>query len=312
LDELALKLHQQVSAEATAWEAIDNLFSKRLLVREAFAAMISSRTPSLRFQVTANADPSEWRQAVHEALGFRSGDHVDALRNLSEWIWGGAIDHETRLLRSQCWRDALLNSDYSALAGAGLSKAFTDRLKQSTEPARIDIASLRAADALDMEFLKEGNKPENANSWQTVTDGSPGQRSAAMLAFTLSYGDSPLVLDQPEDDLDSALVSELIVKQFRDARWKRQLIVVTHEANIPVNTDAEMTVVLENADGSLRVMRTGQAEHAGPIDDPAVRKDIQDLLEGGVRAFVNRERRYDNELSKYRIDVGLMQPPTSE
>lgn len=312
LDELALKLPQQVSGEAKAWEAIDDRFSRRLLVREAFTAMISSRTPSLRFKVTANADPSEWRQAVHEALGFRSGDHVDALRNLSQWIWGGDIDHESRLLRSRDWRDALLSNDYSALTAVSLSKAFTDRLKQSTEPARIDIASLRADDALDMEFLKEGNKPENANSWQTVTDGSPGQRSAAMLAFTLSYGDSPLILDQPEDDLDSALVSELIVKQFREARWKRQLIVVTHEANVPVNTDAEMTVVLENADGSLRVMRTEQAEHAGPIDDPAVRKDIQDLLEGGVRAFVNRERRYDNELSKYRIDVGLMQPPPSE
>lgn len=97
-----------------------------------------------------------------------------------------------------------------------------------------------------------------------------------------------------------------------DRERYRQLIVVTHVANIPVNTDAEMTAVLGNADGSLRVMRTGQAEHAGPIDDPAVRKDIQDLLEGGVRAFVNRERRYDNELSKYRIDVGLMHPPTSE
>ena len=77
--------------------------------------------------------------------------------------------------------------------------------------------------------------------------GSPGERSAAMLAFTLSYGDSPLVLDQPEDDLDSALVSELIVTQFRDARWKRQLIVVTHEANIPVNTDAERTTALESS-----------------------------------------------------------------
>lgn len=127
-----------------------------------------------------------------------------------------------------------------------------------------------------------------------------------MLAFTLSYGDSPLVLDQPEDDLDSALVSELIVTQFRDARWKRQLIVVTHEANIPVNTDAELTVALESAGGTLRVMEKDGVPVSGPIDDASVREQIQHLLEGGVTAFVNRERRYDNELSQYRRDVQLL------
>ncbi len=307
LDEIALKLPQQVADEAQAWKEIDNLYAQRFAVRKAFTAMISLRTPSLRFIVSANADSSEWCRSIHEALGFRSGDHVEALRNLADWIWKDDQDEATRAERSQAWRGALLENDYAALATVSLTQAFVGRLKQSTEMARVEIASLKADDALDMESLKEGHKPENSNSWQTVTLGSPGQRSAAMLAFTLSYGDSPLVLDQPEDDLDSALVSELIVKQFRDARWKRQLIVVTHEANIPVNTDAEVTVVLENADGSLRVVDTEGVKHAGPIDSPEVRRDIQDLLEGGVRAFVNRERRYDNELSKYRIDVGLMQ-----
>ena len=309
LDELATKLSQQVDDEAEAWKAIEELYTKRLVIRDAFTAMVSSRTPSLRFTIAANAESMEWRRSVHDALGFRSGDHTEALRSLSDWVWGEELDHATRIARSHLWRDALLENDLSSLADVSLSPAFIGRIKQSSEAARIDIASLRADDALEMKFLKEGNDPAKVGSWQTVTDGSPGQRSAAMLAFTLSYGDSPLVLDQPEDDLDSALVSELIVKQFRDARWKRQLIVVTHEANIPVNTDAESTVVLENSEGSLRLVSTGDVQHSGPIDDPEVRKDIQNLLEGGVRAFVNRERRYDNELSKYRIDVGLMPQP---
>ena len=310
LDELATKLSQQVDDEGKAWKAIEELYTKRLVIRDAFTAMVSSRTPSLRFTIAANAGSMEWRQSVHDALGFRSGDHAEALRSLSNWIWGEELDHATRMARSRLWRDALLENDLSYLPDVSLSPAFIGRIKQSSEAARIDIASLTADDALEMKFLKEGNDPADPGSWQTVTDGSPGQRSAAMLAFTLSYGDSPLVLDQPEDDLDSALVSELIVKQFRDARWKRQLIVVTHEANIPVNTDAESTVVLENAEGSLRLVSTGGVQHSGPIDDPEVRKDIQNLLEGGVRAFVNRERRYDNELSKYRIDVGLMPQPS--
>jgi hypothetical protein len=294
-----------VIRESDAWTAIDHLFERRVAVRDAFTRMVTSRTPSLRFAISPYADSSNWRQSLHSALGFRTGDHLEALANLSSWIWGPEIEPTLRLERLALWRDALLANDYSVLAPAKLTTAFIGRLKQATDAARIEIATCRADDSLEMDFLKEGNDPSSSDSWQSVTDGSPGQRSAAMLAFTLSYGDSPLVLDQPEDDLDSALVSELIVKQFRDARWKRQLIVVTHEANIPVNTDAERVIVLENVGGSLRVVEGDRGKHVGPIDNEDVRRDIQNLLEGGVRAFVNRERRYDNELSKYRVDAGL-------
>lgn len=299
------ELETLTSRESDAWNAIDRLFQRRVAVRDAFTRMVTSRTPSLRFVISAYGDPTNWKQSIHQALGFRTGDHLESLASLAVWIWGGGHAVEGRLDRLAIWRDSLLRNDYSDLAGAKLSSAFIARLRQATDAARIEIATLRADDSLEMDFLKEGNDPGVDTSWQSVTDGSPGQRSAAMLAFTLSYGDSPLVLDQPEDDLDSALVSELIVKQFRQARWKRQLIVVTHEANVPVNTDAERVVVLENVGGSLRVVESDEGKHIGPIDKDDVRKDIQNLLEGGVRAFVNRERRYDNELSKYRVDAGL-------
>lgn len=306
LDDLAKEQPKQVEDEATAWAALDELFAKRRSAREAFTGIVSTRTPGLRFSVNPHADHVGWQRAIHTELGFRQGDHLESLQSIAEWIWGADLVPDMRLSRAQTWRDSLLNNDYSDLSEARLSPSFVSRLKQASESVRIGLATLRADDALDMRFLKQGDDPGSEGSWQTVTDGSPGQRSAAMLAFTLSYGDSPLVLDQPEDDLDSALVSKLIVTQFRKARWKRQLIVVTHEANIPVNTDAEVVVVLENAEGELRIMnREGEAT-SGPIDNLEVRKSIQELLEGGVRAFVNRERRYDNELSKYRTDVGLL------
>lgn len=306
LNELANELQKQIEGENLAWDALDDLHTKRRDARDAFTRIVSTRTPNLRFSINAYADHAGWQRAVHTELGFRQGDHLESLRSIAEWIWGAELRPEERLARADTWRNALLNNDFTTLSEARLSSSFVGRLKQTSDSARITIAAMRADDALDMRFLKQGNDPQDERSWQTVTDGSPGQRSAAMLAFTLSYGDSPLVLDQPEDDLDSALVSELIVTQFRKARWKRQLIVVTHEANIPVNTDAETVVVLENAEGRLRVVSRDGKATSGPIDNIEVRKSIQDLLEGGVRAFVNRERRYDNELSKYRIDVGLL------
>ena len=130
-----------------------------------------------------------------------------------------------------------------------------------------------------------------------------------MLSFVLHHGSEPLVLDQPEDDLDTDWISQLIVRELRTSRWSRQLIVVTHNANIPVNGDADRVIVMENIGGNIAVRRTRSefpdgsevdVIHTGPIELPAVRTDIQNIMEGGIIAFVNRERKYNNELSTYR------------
>jgi hypothetical protein len=125
-----------------------------------------------------------------------------------------------------------------------------------------------------------------------------------MLSFVLNYGTEPLVLDQPEEDLDTALITSLIVPEIRKSRWNRQ---VTHNANIPVNGDAEQVIVMDNDGTSIRIRNspdkddaTRRVVHAGPIEIDPVREDIQEILEGGKDAFRARERRYNNDLSTYR------------
>ena len=118
-----------------------------------------------------------------------------------------------------------------------------------------------------------------------IEQGSPGQKTAALLAFILSYGNEPLLLDQPEDDLDNELIYQLIVQQLRETKSQRQIIVVTHNANIVVNGDAEMVFPLEVAGGETRVRR------AASIQDKQVRQTICNILEGGQQAFEQRYRR---------------------
>ena len=120
---------------------------------------------------------------------------------------------------------------------------------------------------------------------QRIQKGSPGQKTAALLAFILFYGDEPLLLDQPEDDLDNALIYDLIVRQLRETKTKRQVIVVTHNANIVVNGDAEMVLPL--------AVRKGQTEVQQPasIQKKEVREAICSILEGGERAFEQRYKR---------------------
>lgn len=156
-----------------------------------------------------------------------------------------------------------------------------------------------------MQFLRDGGDPAKEADWQVITEGSPGQRTAAMLGFVLHHGLEPLVLDQPEDDLDTEWISNLVVKELRASRWKRQIIVVTHNANIPVNGDADQVIVLENQDQVLPVRSSsdgkgGQIHHCGPIEVQQVRNDIQDIVEGGITAFIRREKKYNNEMRSTR------------
>jgi hypothetical protein len=197
----------------------------------------------------------------------------------------------------------------------GVRPSWIERLNGVDEAVRMRLATVLAGDVVRMEFLRSGGDPANDDDWRQITEGSPGERSAAMLTFMLSHGSIPLVLDQPEDDLDSEWISELVVPRLRRSRWARQLVVVSHNANIPVNGDAERVIVMENRDGSIRVRASDddgvEQLHAGPIENPWVRHDIQDIMEGGVAAFVRRERRYNNELNKYRLaKMRMPTPPT--
>lgn len=137
-----------------------------------------------------------------------------------------------------------------------------------------------------MSWLPEDNLEITYGSdRQRLQEGSPGQKTAALLAFILSYGNEPLLLDQPEDDLDNKLISDLIVRQLRTIKSKRQVIVVTHNANIVVNGDAEMVLPLEAVDGQTEV------QHPASIQQRNVREYICNILEGGERAFEQRYKR---------------------
>jgi hypothetical protein len=136
------------------------------------------------------------------------------------------------------------------------------------------------ADTLQVSFQGRGGR-----GFQPISQGSPGQRSAALLAFLLSHGTEPIVMDQPEDDLDNQLVYDLIVQQIRRIKGSRQLLVVTHNANIVVNGDAEYVVALNVPAGEVLV------EKAGGLQEQAVRDVICRVMEGGAEAFRERFRR---------------------
>ncbi|WP_446011375.1 TrlF family AAA-like ATPase [Candidatus Electrothrix sp.] len=152
---------------------------------------------------------------------------------------------------------------------------------QGLAPEQIDrIQCWFPDDSLDIRYsLKEGA------GFKPVEQGSPGQKTAALLAFILSYGDEPLVLDQPEDDLDNHLIYDLIVTQLKEVKQKRQVLVVTHNANIVVNGDADNVIALDVRSGQTRIVTQGG------LQEPSIRDEICRVMEGGREAFDQRYRR---------------------
>ena len=155
------------------------------------------------------------------------------------------------------------------------------------------LANLPQESMLDLKlWFPEDNLRTTFGDRNTPLEhGSPGQKCAALLAFLLSYGDEPLLLDQPEDDLDNDLIYKLIVQHIRASKHRRQIIIVTHNANIVVNGDAEMVLPLSVSGGQSHI------NEPASIQDMKVRKKICAILEGGQQAFSKRYKRIHLESS---------------
>ena len=162
---------------------------------------------------------------------------------------------------------------------------------QGLSAAQIDGIELwMPRDSLRIEYCRP-----DGSSWSPIEDGSPGQKSAALLAFLLSYGEEPIILDQPEDDLDNHLIYDLIVQQIRESKKSRQVIVVTHNPNIVVNGDAEAVISMNYRHGQCMIEENG----TGCLQEPGPRKEICQIMEGGLKAFKSRYKR----LAAGEIDV---------
>lgn len=118
-----------------------------------------------------------------------------------------------------------------------------------------------------------------------LTNASAGQKTSAMLTMILTLGNETLVMDQPEDDLDSQLINSLIVQNIILKKDTRQIVAITHNANIPVNGDSEWIISM----GDTKELSTDVSES---IDSKDIKLKICSIMEGGEDAFNNRAVRY--------------------
>ena len=119
---------------------------------------------------------------------------------------------------------------------------------------------------------------------------SPGEKGALLLVFylLLDMDNSPLILDQPEDNLDNDSVANILVDFIKQAKQKRQIIMVTHNPNLAVVADAEQVIYVsidKKDDCKVSV-------ESGSIEEPIINEHIVKVLEGAMPAFRKRDNKY--------------------
>lgn len=252
-------------------------------VREAFVQQALDRNPYVRISVVSfGFEAKQLERELREFLDLTDDRFADDI--LNDDASGGMAfelaeaEDSARAQMVEAIRQRLLTAD------ANLGGRFRNYLQRQHEKPEFSdrILTWAPEDDLRIEYQRGGR-------WTAISQGSQGQRSAALLAFLLAFGEEPIVLDQPEDDLDNHLIYELIVQQIREKKLRRQLIVVTHNPNVVVNGDAELVHVMEFGRGQCFV------QQSGALQDKAVRDEVCRVMEGGRDAFERRWKRLGRE-----------------
>nr|WP_130351610.1 hypothetical protein [Agromyces ramosus] len=256
--------------------------------RKEYIASLDLAATSLRLDLFAVGDSSSLEadlrgitQIASSFDRFFSGE--DGIRALltsppQHPAYAGELDKLKDLLKS------LRRNGQSSpeLEGAGVfvEGRMFPRL-QSLDPASFDAA-------IDLWFpadmLRIRYRPEGESNFRALEQGSPGQKTATLLALILRMSTDPLILDQPEDDLDNELITDLVVTTLKTMKRKRQVVVVTHNANVVVNADSENVMVVRH--GVVPVVA-----HQGSIQATNVREAVCTIMEGGEQAFKERYQR---------------------
>jgi len=241
----------------------------------------------LSFKVSRIADVGRWASVGENDLidcrkagdfyGRGSLENTVRAELLSAWETGSAADVQTAM-------SAFITAHYKALRDqAPLAPAAQEAFREWSKRFAHWLFSTDHI-TVRYEILYDGID---------IRKLSPGTRGIVLLLLYLALDDAddrPLIIDQPEENLDPKSVFDELVSLFISAKSKRQVIMVTHNANLVINTDADQ-IIVANANPSGSGGLPSFTYTAGGLEDAEIRKIVCDILEGGEKAFRERARR---------------------
>ena len=268
-DDAVSRLTKLQTERAALLKKLSELRDARFKIRKAVADRINSAlSPNIRITIVQDEDRSLYRQLVEEELKGARLKQGPVAQKIVNALWPADLVGIVKSKNATALVDkAELNPDQaekvvSALANSG-------RLH--------DLETVELIDQPKIE-LNDGGNYKDSQSLST------GQKCTTILPILLMESEKPLLVDQPEDNLDNRFISQTVVESLRKVKERRQLIFVTHNPNIPVLGDAAKVFVLESDGTVARLAKEGTVD--------ACKAEIVTLLEGGEEAFKQRKERY--------------------
>jgi energy-coupling factor transporter ATP-binding protein EcfA2 len=257
-----------LQARAELLKRISELRDQRFAQRKKIAERLSNQFPSIRVTVMQAADLSEYQDLVTDALkgsGVKQGAAAERLCH------------------------AFLPSELAEVAAKNDLNTLTQKSGFDEERSKKILNALRSEGVhYTIEAVALDDRPYiellDGDTFKESTHLSTGQRCTTILPILLTQSERPLLIDQPEDNLDNAFVYETIVRALQAIKGSRQVIFVTHNPNIPVLGEAERVFVF-SSDGQHSTLK-----QIGTVDE--CREQIEKILEGGREAFLLRKKRY--------------------
>lgn len=279
---------QYRAASSKRWAARDRIATMREAYAKSISALLKSAltdlTVSLKF--TRSAYSPDMERLIIAAMEWRTSKIPRAsilVQSLSAPGLLSALDKKDKAAIT-----GIRTSEGAPVFDAKTAASIIENL--SAPSVRF---GLERAEVFDLPRLTVTKAVVDSSSGATkhitrdFSQLSLGQQQSTLLALMLSSGnDSPLIIDQPEDNLDGEFIYSSLVPVLRRAKERRQVIVVTHNANIAVLGDAELIVVLKSTS------EKGVVTSRGSIDDPSTRTYACNILEGAQEAFARRARIY--------------------
>ena len=172
----------------------------------------------------------------------------------------------------------------------GLTSHQATQIVEQGEDLFMRIEEIELPDVTDVALNVSSDR--RRAEWRSMERLSSGQKATAALLLLFLEADAPLLVDQPEDDLDNSFIADGIVPKLRAEKRRRQFLVSSHNANLPVLGDAELIIGM-TAEGEAEGGSAEIPEHwLGSIDCPGIQTLVETVLEGGKRAFETRRRKY--------------------
>ncbi|MEX2622295.1 MAG: AAA family ATPase [Acidimicrobiia bacterium] len=247
----------------------------------AAAGRAISRLPNLvRATAVSGADVVEMKRRIRDHLGGRqheADEHLDRLADL------GTFDSLECAAACRAGEDSLIAMGFNPFQAGRLSGGGEGLARLIEE---IDVPPLVR---IELNTVRGEGDP----TWRELSRLSTGQKATALLLLALAErdDDGPLIIDQPEEDLDTDFLVTGVVERLRTGKMGRQFFFATHNPNIPVLADAELVVALTATGEAGDEGAVVQIQAIGSIDDGLVRQRVADL-DGGRDAFNIRRTRY--------------------